>query len=378
MNIILIRSNPVNPDPPVEKVFKKLHDDGNKVKLICWNRDNNKNKIITIENRTIGGINTEVYSINIPSSYGRGAGNIFSILKFQIILMYVICKINSFHAIHSFDFDTGLATCIFAKIFKKKFVYHILDYYADSHVNIKDKLLYSIIRFLENKVISCADVTIICSEKRREQIKDAKARKVEVIYNSPCDNFSSEKFPLQSKNKKIRISYVGIFSNGRLLKEMLEFVSKHDQIELHIAGFGCLENEVFEAAKKYSNIFYYGKIQYYQTLQLESQCHIMTAIYDPDIINHKYASPNKFFEALLLGKPIIMAKNTGFADVVEKNNLGSVIDFSYSGFEKGINDLISRNKEWPAIKEREYKIYKEKYSWEKMETKIRNIYKELQ
>ena len=34
----------------------------------------------------------------------------------------------------------------------------------------------------------------------------------------------------------------------------------------------------------------------------------MTAIYDPNISNHYYAAPNKFYEALMLGKPLIMVK----------------------------------------------------------------------
>ena len=53
----------------------------------------------------------------------------------------------------------------------------------------------------------------------------------------------------------------------------------------------------------------YGKLQYSQTLALESQCDIRVATYDPSIRNHKYSAPNKFYESLMLGKPIIMAKD---------------------------------------------------------------------
>lgn len=59
----------------------------------------------------------------------------------------------------------------------------------------------------------------------------------------------------------------------------------------------------------------------------------MTAIYDPKVPNHRYAAPNKFYEALMLGKPIVMAKNTGFDEIIEENNIGCLIEYSKSGLK---------------------------------------------
>ena len=37
--VILIRSNPVNPDPPVEKMTKTLLESGYDVTILAWDRD---------------------------------------------------------------------------------------------------------------------------------------------------------------------------------------------------------------------------------------------------------------------------------------------------------------------------------------------------
>ena len=66
-----------------------------------------------------------------------------------------------------------------------------------------------------------------------------------------------------------------------------------------------------EMAQKCENIFYYGRIPYDRTIALEKECDVMCAIYDPKVPNHYYAAPNKFYEALMLGMPLIMAKGTG-------------------------------------------------------------------
>lgn len=53
-------------------------------------------------------------------------------------------------------------------------------------------------------------------------------------------------------------------------------------------------------------IFFYGKILYYETLKLESSCDIMADLYDPSNPDNYYAALNKFYEALMLGKPLIL------------------------------------------------------------------------
>ena len=93
-------------------------------------------------------------------------------------------------------------------------------------------------------------------------------------------------------------------------------------VEFHIGGFGQLENYIIEQSQRNNNIYFYGKLPYGKTLALEQACDIMIAIYDPSFANHKYAAPNKFYESLMLGKPIIMAHHTGFDNIIERNRIG--------------------------------------------------------
>ena len=60
-------------------------------------------------------------------------------------------------------------------MFDKKMVYHVLDYYSDSHFN-NDNMVSKIISHLEDNVISIADATILCNEKRIEQIRNISLR----------------------------------------------------------------------------------------------------------------------------------------------------------------------------------------------------------
>ena len=103
----------------------------------------------------------------------------------------------------------------------------------------------------------------------------------------------------------------------------------------------------------------------------------MLAIYDPKIENHRYAAPNKFYESLMLGKPIVMVKNTGMSQVVSENRIGILIDYTKEDFLKGINWLIAHQSEWPTMSKKMKKIYQSKYSWKIMDKRLLELYERL-
>ena len=124
-------------------------------------------------------------------------------------------------------------------------------------------------------------------------------------------------------------------------------------------------------------MFFYGRIPYNQALQLETKCDIMTAIYDPSNENCRRAAPNKFYESLMLGKPVVMAGGTGMSDLVREHNIGTLIEFSEEGFEHGIRELIRQKEEWPDMAVRMKRLYHENYSWDVMNKRLIELYSQL-
>ena len=79
----------------------------------------------------------------------------------------------------------------------------------------------------------------------------------------------------------------------------------------------------------------------------------------------------------MLGKPIVMAKNTGFDEIIEENDIGIIIDYSTKGLKEGINQILERKKEWELMAARSQQLYKDKYSWRIMEQKIVQMYEQI-
>lgn len=370
-NIIFIRSNPVNPDSRVEKeVNSLLKHYPDSITILAWDRSSNYKKreeYLKLENGC-----AMIHRFGIQASFGDGLKNLIPFIKFQLsVFLWLMKERKNYSLIHACDFDTGFIAMISTFLTKKKLIFDIFDYLSTDATTPVKKL----IRWLENAVIKRSILTIICTEQREQQIFGSKPNELLVIHNSPyvIKNTSAN----SKKSSRFKIAYVGILQDHRLLLEMADIIKNREDCELHIGGFGKYEEYFEKLSSEYDNIQYYGKISYQQVLALEDKCDIITAIYDPVIGNHYYAAPNKFYEALMLGKPLIMVENTGMSDEVRENKIGVLIEFSKDGFEKGLNEIFSQVDNWASMSEKMTNLYEEKYSWSKMESRLLNAYEGL-
>lgn len=360
--IILLRSTSIKNDSRIQKEAKTFLETNEYVKVIGWDRKQEFNK-----NELFDGIDINFF--RKKSIYGSGIKNLFNIFLFQIYIFFKLYEYRKkYNKIFSCDLDTGITARIFSKLFKKKVIYDIYDYYVDCH-KIPSKLKNKIEK-QEIKNINSADITIICTEERKKQITKAKPKKLIIVHNSPeLPNFDNcKEYKLKSKTEKLKICYVGILQEDRLLIEILDVIKNNKKYELHIGGFGKYEQKIANYSKEYSNIFFYGSMNYYDVLRLERECDILFATYNPKIENHKFSAPNKLYEAMALGKPIIVCKNTGIDKLVDKNKLGIVINYDSKEFLSAIKSL-EKNTNYESSK----LLYNNKYSWNVMKEKLKKL-----
>ena len=227
MRIILLRSTAVMPDPPVEKMASTLITLGHEVKILAWDRDNIYRERTSRKRLTNGEV--DIIHFGIPAEYSGGLKNLKALALFELrILRWLMRHHNEYDAIHAFDFDTGFAAMPCCRIFKKKLIYHVLDYYIEGHI-LSCKMLNPIIEFFEIRVINAADATIICTEKRKQQISKALPRKLYVIHNTPEAIIEPDNsFQLHGEHNKTKVAYVGVLSRMRLLKETVEAIAQMD------------------------------------------------------------------------------------------------------------------------------------------------------
>ena len=369
--VCILRSNPVKPDSRVEKEAWALAKAGYDVHILGWERDSDIPECrVFVE---VANIQIPITRLGHKATYGEGMKNLQAYLAFQFHMRQWLKK-HDFDIVHACDFHTAFFSIGVAKRKSSKFVFDIFDFLYGEPKG----LLQRIVKNVQLKIIDRADATIICTEERRNQISGSTPKKLAVIHNTPSAAQFKQCERKTKQTERAKLVYVGVFPNTRLLKEIAEAVSELPHVELHIGGFGRLETFFKDMAGRFDNIFYYGRLSYDQTLSLETECDIMLAAYDPSIENYRYAAPNKFYESLMLGKPLIMARGTGMSEIVEANAIGELIEFSKEGFIDGVNRLIARKDEWPMMGNRMKEIYRNQYCWDEMERRLIQLYTDLQ
>lgn len=382
MKVIILRTNRIDPDPRVEKEVNSLLSMKDvKVSALVWDRSQKyklKVRSLPFTNGTI-----QVIQFGIPASWGGGMKANFkaSIVFEWKLFWWLLLHQREYDCVHACDLLTGLPALLPVKLFRKKFVYDIFDYYADSAHG--PKRILKILANLENKVINRADVTIICSEKRKEQIAEASPKKLIILHNAPSScqlKNVNQQFQIQenvASSDRIKITYVGNLVEDRYIMQVLALVDKFPYAEFHIGGMGVLAKEIKKIAFEKNNVFFYGKMNYSDVLALEMRSDLLFAFYDPNVKNHRYAAPNKFYEALALGKPLIMFHHTGMDEVIEEYHIGAVCEATEEGIYQAIHKLIEEKEQWPEMSKKMKELFQNNYSWDIMEKRLVKAYRGL-
>lgn len=340
--IALLRSTDGNPDSRFEKYVDYLTRINKPFITLCWDRKGNKTET------------SNAYYYKRPSTYGKRYGNIGGLFGFNSFLFKTLWKNRSrYTVIHACDFDTVIPAILIHILLRKKVIYDIFDWYVDSR-NVKGILKWAIYaqEFLNIKM---SEVVIICEEERRKQII-FKPKKLWILPNIP--NFKNQQ-PVMPKNGKLTIGYVGILASGRGLENLINYAKENRNINLKIGGFGTLETMLLDV-DKYSNITYYGSVPYVKALEILNSVDIVYAMYQKINKNHILAAPNKYYEGLYLGKPIITTAGTIVGDKTTKYNTGFVIEESYEDLTRLLSTINGNEVE--RFGQNAKALWNEKYS----------------
>ncbi len=367
-HIIFLRSIPVAPYPRLEKAAEALYKTKKyKITVLAWDREGGHKKI---EKKPYGIIKR----FKLIASYGRW--KFFAKLFIWQVYEFFWLLFHKYDAIHAFGLDTYWPAILVAKIRRKKIIYDIHDFYADMISDSAPKWMLKIIKNFDLWLIGFADATIIADDSRKEQIQGSKPKKLIVTYNAP--DINPGKISAKPRSKKTTIFYGGLMAKQRGLSEMIEAIKNNKNYEFVIGGFGPDEEYYKKEIKNYSNIKFLGKLDYDDLLGFTKSADILFATYDPKILNHKYSSPNKLFEAMALEKPIIVSNDSSMAKIVKKEKCGLIIKYGdILEIRKTLEKLRKNSNLRKKLGQNGKKAYLNKYHWDIMAEKIRKFYQEL-
>ncbi|MDE7160890.1 MAG: glycosyltransferase [Muribaculaceae bacterium] len=308
--IALLRSTDGQPDSRFEKYTDFLASEGIPAITVCWDRLGVKTP------------SKDRLYYKRPARYGEGIRNLVGLAGFNLYIWRQLWRRRKdYKVIHAADFDTVLPALMAKLLLGKRVIYDIYDWYMDSR-GIRNKLVRALFTGIEWFTVKGADTVIICEEGRRKQIV-WKPRKLWILPNIP--SLQTKRLPRRKPGDPIKVAYVGILSPERGLEELIALAEKVRDVHVTVGGFGPLEGDMADAARRLDNFTFLGRLPYSEALETMAGADMIYAMYHTSNPNHILAAPNKYYEGLALGRPIITTRDTLVGDRVEESATGYVI-----------------------------------------------------
>lgn len=323
--VLMLLTNSYDPDPRVRQEALALIRMGCRVKLLAWDRDLKSPAFECMEG-------VEVERVFLPSKHGRGTTQIFFYAWLYLKMFWRVLR-TRFDAVHCHDLDTLPLGFVVGKLKRKPIIYDSHESFPDMLTgNIHPAVQRALVR-LENFFIRRVDLLITVGEKLRRYFDQRGARHSAVVGNWKClEEFSRD----QAQNLEVRrqlnipddaltVVCITQLLPDRKIEELLGAVDECPGVYVIIGGKGILEPMVTEWAARNSRIRYVG---YADTAEIPAYTCAGDIVYygfDPQNPNARFSAPNKLFEALAAGRPLITGDFGEIAEVVRQASCGIVL-----------------------------------------------------
>lgn len=243
---------------------------------------------------------------------------------------------------------------------------------------LKDFIKPFLARFIEwqeNKAAKKFDYICSATPFIRNRFKEINKNTID-INNFPIINELN--LEVSWENKKNKVSYAGGISEIRGIKELVKAI-EISKYKLNLAGsFSSdnLKNDV-EKIKGWEKIEFHGLLSREDMAKMlsESKAGIVTFLESP---NHVNAQPNKIFEYMSAGLPVIASNFKLWKEIVEGSECGICVNpESPKQISEAIAKIIENDEIAKQMGEKGVKAVKEKYNWANEEKKLIEIYSKV-
>lgn len=325
--------------------------------------------------------NSGNYSVKRLHLFFRKGALFYAEFNFRLFLFLLFQKCD---ILVSNDLDTLFPNLLISKLRRKKLVYDSHEYFCgileiQNRPNVK-KIWQKIEKFCFPKLNNIITV----SQSIAEQYGKEYGKKVNVVRNIPrllqTEYIHTRKSLQLPENKFIIILQGNAIHKGRGGEEMVEAMTKIDNALLLVIGQGDVIVEMKQMAKTLQieeRITFINRVAP-QLLRNYTHLADLGVSFDQNLsLNHYFSLPNKIFEYIHAGVPVLTSNLPERKRIVEQYQVGIVIDnFSPTNIAKEINKLIE-NKEIISTYKENCRKAAQVLNWENEEKVIQKIYQPL-
>lgn len=326
--------------------------------------------------------NIPVHRVKLKSR-GWSKQKLVQLIKYFEFIFRVVKQYKTSDILHCNDLNALPIGVIIKNFFNKdaKIVYDAHEYEINDVPNQSQRSI-KIKYYIEKFFIKYADKVITVSDSiANEYVKLYGIEKPAVVLNTPpykeIEKKNIFRETLGIKENQTIFLYQGGLSKGRGIEILLEAFKSIDNKNAVIVfmGYGTLENLIQKISKEYKNIYFHKAVSPDVLLDYTSSADFGISTIEDSCLSYRYCLPNKMFEYLMAGIPVIVSNLYEMKRLVESNMVGTVAKENTSDvLKEAIKEAVKLDKVELKINIQKVKAI---YNWEEQEKILLDVYKGL-
>ncbi|MCE5328008.1 MAG: hypothetical protein LLG01_16500 [Planctomycetaceae bacterium] len=362
MRIAIIHGNDGS-DVRIGKLCRSLSARGHDVHFIGWDRRPDVTKTIDL-----GGASMHVLSC--ATRFGRASmSGQFSFLRHIVRVLKALRP----QAVHCVNEDLTFLLLPFRGWLYQYLVCDVFDALADRHSH-RPKPIPWVLRMVSEIVRSGSDHLIATDQQRFARFGRYRW-KTAVVENVPEDPGDElwRRFP----DGPVKIYVAGTLNLNRGLAQIVAATEAVENLEIISAGwlYDDYANNVFA---KHPRVSFKGIVTARQSLELAAACDAVLSYYSPSSTNNLFASPNKIYDALSVGRPVLINREIRVARWVEQHDAGWALAYDdVPALIETLRLLEPARSQLSQRSRRLRELYAGGFTWTKMEERLTAMYASL-
>ena len=378
MKIANVVLNDFTRDNRVLKTSMALVEAGHEVTVVALHR----NQLLRVEYHPAG-FRIERVRIYIPGF------RVLAPLKWAELVLriaWIYRKADAWHCNDAEAFGIGLLA---------KWLRSSLDLVYDCHEfeserNGKPAWLNKAVRRMETRHIGKAEEVIVVSPSIQaayeSRYTERGMHRISLVRNVP--NARSGNAATQPLRKNLGLKaddfvaiYQGALTINRGIETLLAMAPKLNGSRIHLVfmGYGMLEPQVMEAVRQNANVHFQPAVPYEEVLGYTGDADVGLVSVKPVCLSYLYCLPNKLFESIQAGIPVLVNDLPDCVALIERFGIGArVLNDTPEGWYEALAEAESKSPAWKVQAIDGMREAQNALNWENESHGITAIYERLQ
>lgn len=299
-------------------------------------------------------------------------------LEYNLHLLFYLLK-TEVDVLVANDLDSLPANFLASRIKRKPLVYDSHEYFTEVPELLGRPVVRSIWKWLEKQLVPKVDAAYTVCDSIADVYADLYKVHFHVVRNLPVcievGSISSEIFKPVAAPKIVL--YQGALNMGRGIESAIRAMQFVEGAELWLAGDGDLTAQLKQLVVELSlenKVKFLGRLPFAQLYEVTCQADLGISLEEDLGLNYRFALPNKLFDYIQAGVPVLVSDLPEMRRIVERYQIGAIAEsHQVNALAAKITSVLfdaDKNTLWKE----NLKLAAKELCWENEETILREIY----